>query len=633
MGKTSKFNTRSICGNPLPTLIFLLLTTFLAGCGYLVTPLIPALPQKPPPSGPPPSSTQSGTVTISPRYAALGQGASLQFHGTVAGGTALQWLVNNIAGGNSSVGTVDGNGNYTAPAILSQSQNITVTAQSPASPQSNFASAVVSLIQPGTVAVTANPQVAAYSIYLPAPGSVTIAFGPTTGYGLVTWSQTTPSPTGGMVNIYVAGMQAQTSYHMRAQVVLADGATYSDSDQSFLSGTPPATATVDASTPNGGTPQGGIELFDTTIPAEPARVFATDLQGNVIWTYSYPASPLDVVQPVKLLPNGHFLVQISYASSTAFQQSRFPPSTLDEVREVDLAGNTVRSLTQQQLASALAAQGYNFNLGGLHHDVLPLPNGHLVLLCSLIQNFSSLPGYPHGISVLGDLLVDVDQNFNPDWVWNSFDHMDVNRHPFKFPDWLHSNALLYSADDHNLLLSIRHQNWIVKIDFNDAKGSGNILWRLGEGGDFRLQGGSDPQDWFYAQHGPNYFSPNTTGVFTLGIMDNGDDRIFPSGITCGASSGPPCLYSTAEVLQVDESTMVATIVSDYQPASSYSFYGGNVDPLANGDYEVDFCAPVAGALVQELNPATQTVVWQATTPGANQYRAFRLPSLYPGVQW
>ena len=112
-------------------------------------------------------------------------------------------------------------------------------------------------------------------------------------------------------------------------------------------------------------------------------------------------------------------------------------------------------------------------------------------------------------------------------MWSTFDHLDINRHPMNFPDWTHSNGLLYSADDHNLLLSIRHQNWIIKIDFNDGHGSGNVLWRLGEGGDFKLIGGTDPTDWFYAQHGMSYFTPNTTGVFRLGVLDNGNDRLFP----------------------------------------------------------------------------------------------------------
>ena len=131
--------------------------------------------------------------------------------------------------------------------------------------------------------------------------------------------------------------------------------------------------------------------------------------------------------------------------------------------------------------------------------------------------------------MIGDALVDVDQNFNPDWVWNTFDHLDINRRPMNFPDWTHSNGMLYSSDDHNLLLSMRHQNWIIKINFLDGTGSGDVMWRLGEGGDFKLVGATDPTDWFYAQHGMSYFTPNTTGVFRLGLMDNGNDRMFPTG--------------------------------------------------------------------------------------------------------
>jgi hypothetical protein len=81
----------------------------------------------------------------------------------------------------------------------------------------------------------------------------------------------------------------------------------------------------------------------------------------------------------------------------------------------------------------------------------------------------------------GDALVDVDPSGNPVWVWNTFDDLDVNRHPMNFPDWTHSNDMLYSSDDHNLPLSIRHQNWVVKIEYLDGQGSGKVLWRLGEG--------------------------------------------------------------------------------------------------------------------------------------------------------
>ena len=605
----------------------------LAGCGGLVTAPSPGLV---PPASPAPVATQSGSITVSPQYAALGAGGSEPFQASGASGAGVQWLVNGVAGGNATVGMVDPSGNYVAPAELAASMNVVVTAQLTSSPQNNFATAVVSLIETGTVFATSNPQVASYVIYLPGPGNVYIEFGPATTYGLPTWVQATPSPNGGQVTILVAGMRANTPYHMRARVTLADSATFTDSDHLFTTGTPPMGAAVTVTTTAGAVPQPGIELFDTLVPHESTQAFATDLQGNVIWTYSYPGPTVDLVQPLKLLPNGHFLVLVSYASSLVQKGGQIPSGTLDEVREVDLAGNTIRSVTEAQVASALQAMGYSLRVGSFHHDMLSLPNGHLLLLCSEYKDFIGLVGRPGTTTVLGDALVDVDQNFNPDWVWSSFDYLDVNRHPMLFPDWTHSNALLYSAADHNILLSVRHQNWILKIDFQDGTGSGKVLWRLGEGGDFQLQGGVDPTDWFYAQHGPSFFGPGTSGVFELGIMDDGDDRLFPPGVLCGVGGAAPCHYTTAPMLQVDEAARTATLVGHYvPPASMYSFFGGNVDLLGNGDVEIDLAAPKGGSVVQEVKGSgTQwQVVWQAVTPFSNQYRVLRMPSLYPGVQW
>jgi arylsulfate sulfotransferase len=473
-------------------LVFLLL----AGCGVDVIKINTDVPKQPPPGEPPPSAGQSGSVSISPQYAALAPGQTGRFQATVQGGAALTWLINGIQGGNSDIGTIDATGNYTAPTKLSLSANVTVTAAAVVSPQTNFATAVASIIDPGVVTATANPQVATYSIYLPAPGKVSIDFGSDTDYGLATWAQTTPSPNGGEVSIYVAGMRAQTLYHMRAQVVLDNGAGFTDNDRTFTTGTPPATAPVSISTSGGQPPQAGIEMFDTLIPQESAQAFATDLQGNVIWTYSYTdGTKMDAIQPIKLLPNGHFLVLISYASSIALKGAQILPNTVDAVREVDLAGNTIRGVTQNDLVTALVAKGYSLDLGSLHHDVLALPNGHWILLATVSQAFSNLTGYPRTTNVLGDVLIDIDQNNQPVWVWNAFDHLDVNRHPYLFPDWTHTNSVLYSTDDHDLLLSVRHQNWIIKIDYADGQGSGRILWRLGEGGDFKLLGGTDPTDW------------------------------------------------------------------------------------------------------------------------------------------
>lgn len=71
-----------------------------------------------------------------------------------------------------------------------------------------------------------------------------------------------------------------------------------------------------------------------------------------------------------------------------------------------------------------------------------------------------------------------------------------------------------------------------------------------------------------------------------------------------------------------------------RPGGDFKF-GRNVDLLANGDIEADFCAVQSGATIQEVNESTGTpqIVWQAVAPGAGEFRAERLSSLYPGIQW
>ncbi len=56
-------------------------------------------------------------IGVSPTHVPLSPGMSQQFSAVVAesSNTNVTWLVNGIAGGNSSVGTIDANGNYTAP--------------------------------------------------------------------------------------------------------------------------------------------------------------------------------------------------------------------------------------------------------------------------------------------------------------------------------------------------------------------------------------------------------------------------------------------------------------------------------------------------------------------------------------
>jgi hypothetical protein len=335
---------------------------------------------------------------------------------------------------------------------------------------------------------------------------------------------------------------------------------------------------------------------------------------------------------VKLLPDGHFMGLMAppvYSGPPA-------PGTLNEIREFDLVGNTIRTLSMSDLNAKLAAGNFNLTLQLFSHDFASLPNGHILVLADLIKQFTDLPGYPGVTNVLGDAVIDLDTNLNPVWVWNEFDHFDINRHPMQFPDWTHTNAIAYSPDDGNFLVSIRHQHWVVKVDYRDGGGKGDVLWRLGEGGDFKLVGATDPTDWFYAQHDANFASSNTTGSFKLAMLDNGDNRQFPPNVNCNTAGAPPCLYSTVPVMQVDENAKTASFnFHQVLPVTFYNGFAGSARVLSNTDVEYNLAAVSGtdGYTFEVTGTATPQTVWEMHIPGNFTYRSVRMPSLYPGVQW
>lgn len=474
----------------------------------------------------------------------------------------------------------------------------------------------------GAVRPSGNPLVALYDIEPPRDAKVMIEFGPDTQYGRNTWEVATPSG-GGAVEIQVAGMIPASTYHMRAHVTFADGTSLVDADRIFTTGAVPPSrfANVKITRFPGMTPSPGVELLDLISPAPATnslQASAFDLDGQPVWYYD--AEPGATVIPLKLLSNGHFLFDVVY-----------PDHLNDSLREIDLAGNTIRDFKRADLNQALAAHGFALSLEQFHHDVLPLPNGHIILLSNMTKQIDGLAGYSGPTAVQGDVLVDLDPDLVPVWTWSTFDHLDPNRHLMGLPDWTHSNAVLYTPNDGNLLLSMRHQSWVIKIDYANGTGSGAILWRFGDEGDFTLASG-DRSAWQYGQHYPRIVSINGSQL-RLGVMDNGNGRMMDaSGTRCGDPSAPAC-YTRLAVLDIDEASRIVTPVWEYRPGF-YSFWGGSIEFLGNGDIEGAFSAAAPGSRIVELTPGDNPQpVWQLELSAESAYRGFRIPSLYPGVQW
>src|SRR5262249_56255363 len=135
------------------------------------------------------------------------------------------------------------------------------------------------------------------------------------------------------------------------------------------------------------------------------------------------------------------------------------------------------------------------------HDVQRLPDGSTVAL-AYPERSININGTP--TNYVGEMVLVLDQDFQVKWAWDAFDHLDVHRGPVlgevtqpgspeptavvpKLPavDWLHVNAVSLSPGDGNLVLSVRNQDWVIKIDYRNGTGDGHVLWRLGKGGGLR----------------------------------------------------------------------------------------------------------------------------------------------------
>lgn len=568
----------------------------------------------------------SSSIAITPSAVLLAPGQSFQF-GTIRTGNSATsgqplptFTVNGVAGGSSSTGTITAEGIYTAPSTLpAQPVTVGIVGQSSAAAVTFFNPASFT---PGSVAATQNPLVASYSIVAPAATGVQVQFGLDTSYGLTT--SAVQNPNGGPVTILVAGMLANTTYHMQATFKLSNGTDVADSDQTFTTGSIPA-----ARIPNitaQGAASGGVELFSLIpyVAGDLLSAVATDTNGNVIWYYDTGSA--DEAFPIKPLPNGHFMLNVYPAVGSS--------GAPNEIREVDLAGNIINRIPLATVDQALAGIG-SFQLAQFHHDFAVLPNGHLILLGNYDQTINNVAGIPPGTVMLGDALVDWDPQGGVAWTWSTFDHLDLTHAPYGLADWTHANAIIYSPDDGNLILSMRNQNWIIKINYQNGAGDGSILWRFGPGGDFTLAGQEAPIDWNYGQHYPTIISPNNSGVFSLMFFDNGNNRLMDSNNDVCGTPGVGACYSDAPIFQIDETAKSATALwlDDLLPA--YSICCGDSLMLPNGNTEFDIAADVNTPAVSKIEEVSesQNLLWEIYVTDQLAYRGFRIPSLYPGQTW
>ncbi len=305
------------------------------------------------------------------------------------------------------------------------------------------------------------------------------------------------------------------------------------------------------------------------------QYYAVDREGYVVWYYDVPG--LNSQAPI-IRSEGEGRL------SVVFQK---------EVRLINGWGDTLRTYS--------IPDAYK-----MHHDAIILPNDNLLFLAYETRTID-IPRFGGPTSVTGDVIVEIEPSGRVLAEYPLLDLLD----PTRFPgfnsllmvrdglDWSHSNAAWYDPSDNTFLVSVRNQSWVVKI----SRSSGELVWRLGRGGDFALRGG----EWFFNQHAPSR-SPQGGGALVL--YDNGNERPEP------ASRG--VRYS------LDEREMTARQTWSWW-TPFYTSAVGDIDDLADDGFLVaaGIAAPPAVPTVFEVT-ADGEEVWSLEAPGRFIYRAERI---------
>ena len=177
-------------------------------------------------------------------------------------------------------------------------------------------------------------------------------------------------------------------------------------------------------------------------------------------------------------------------------------------------------------------------------------------------------------------------------------------------DWLHANSVSWSPADDDLVVSLRTQDWAIKIDYANGAGNGHIIWKLGAGGNFKpIANTSDP--WFSHQHDVRYINGTTLLVF-----DDGNTR----------QAKDPGADSRGQEWVLNEQNVTAMLAVNADMGNYSSFLGAS-EMLPNGNLAFTSGGLVnsTGQSIEVLPSGTRVYVQQMSEL---EYRSYFESTLY-----
>lgn len=288
----------------------------------------------------------------------------------------------------------------------------------------------------------------------------------------------------------------------------------------------------------------------------------------------------------------------------------------------------------------------------IHHDIQPMPNGHILLVSWELKTRQEAIEYGRNPQTLleerlfPDYILEVSPD-HPDsvlWEWHAWDHViqdfdpakpnfgSVSAHPELInlnhdsrngiPDWLHINSIDYHPQLDQIMVSVLgfDEIWIIDHSTTSLEASGHSGGRSGKGGDLLYRWGN-PQVYdqgsaadqkLFGQHDAQWLIANVTAG-----VENGDIAVFNNNFARDFSAGHLIHPEFDSSSWTYEMALDQWLPVDYkrtithpQPDAFQSSSVSSIQLLANGNFLM--CAGQKGYTI-ELNPAGQ-IVWEYVLP-------------------
>lgn len=283
-------------------------------------------------------------------------------------------------------------------------------------------------------------------------------------------------------------------------------------------------------------------------PSSQGFTCAYDINGDVRWYLNDY-----FIWNISRLNNGHLLL----SSNRLINK----PYYMTGLMEMDLLGKIY----------------YEYSLpGGYHHDVYEMPNNNLLVAS---DNFDS--------GTVEDYIVEIDRTTGE--IVKTFDLTKIlpteasKSENWVEYDWFHNNAVWYDEKTNSIVLSGRHQDAVINIDYK----SGNLNWIIGDSTNWP----NEYQKYFFTPIGDDFewqWSQHAAMVLPNGnifIFDNGNNRSKIEEEYINANNN----YSRGVIYKINTTDMTIETVWQYgknRGSDYYSPYISDVDYLGENHYIV-----------------------------------------------